>query len=515
LRYLFEDYAFDTDRRELHRGEHAISLAPQVFDLLEYLILNKERVVSKDDLINVIWGGRVVSDAALTTRLNAARNAVGDSGEAQRLIRTLPRKGFRFIGAIREEQRQATAAIADEAPEAPKSSLTLPDRPSIAILPFTNLSSDPEQEYFADGMVDEITTALSRFRSIFVIARTSSFTYKGRSVDVKQVGRELGVRYVLEGSVRKAAGKVRITGQLIDATSGAHLWADRFEGNLDDIFGLQDEMTVNVVSAIQPKLLQTEIDHAARRPNDLSAYDLYLRATPRYYSMTREGLAEAVQLLSRALEIDPRYSAAASLAGICHFMTIVQEWATDPKSEIREMVRLSQLILNIADDDPEPMAYAGWTRAYLSDDFDAAMELVDKAVALNPNSSIAWSYRALTCQFAGHYEEAIQSFERSMRLSPLDPMRYALLAGIALGLVSLGRFDEAVVAARKSLSMNPALTMSHRCLAAALAQLGQEAEARKAAAHLMQIAPRVRTSERGARWPQLLVDGLRKAGLPD
>jgi TolB-like protein len=229
LRYLFEEYAFDTDRRELHRGADVVSIAPQVFDLLDYLIRNREHVVSKDDLINSVWNGRIVTDAALTTRLNVARSAIGDSGEEQRLIKTLPRKGFRFVGPVREAQRPASVAVTDNPIEPPKPGLTLPDKPSIAVLPFTNLSSDPEQDYFADGMVDDITTALSRFKSLFVIARNSSFVYKGKSVDIKQVGRDLGVRYVLEGSVRRAAGKVRIAGQLIDATTGAHLWTCKTE----------------------------------------------------------------------------------------------------------------------------------------------------------------------------------------------------------------------------------------------------------------------------------------------
>ncbi len=216
MRYLFEEYAFDTDRRELRRGADVVSVAPQVFDLLDYLIRNRERVVSKDDLINAIWNGRIVSDAALTTRLNVARGAIGDTGEEQRLIKTLPRKGFRFVGPVRETQGPAGAAVADNPVEPPKLALTLPDKPSIAILPFTNLSSDPEQEYFADGMVEDIITALSRFKSLFVIARNSSFTYRGRAVDVKQIGRELGVRYVLEGSVQKAADRVLM---VVSATS--------------------------------------------------------------------------------------------------------------------------------------------------------------------------------------------------------------------------------------------------------------------------------------------------------
>jgi TolB-like protein len=314
LRYLFEEYAFDTDRRELHRGADVVSVAPQVFDLLDYLIRSRERVVSKDDLINAIWNGRIVSDAALTTRLNAARTAIGDSGEEQRLIKTLPRKGFRFVGPVREAEG-----------EPPRPALTLPDRPSIAILPFTNLSSDPDQDYFADGMVDEITTALSRFKFLFVIARNSSFAYEGRVVDIKQVGRELGVRYLLEGSVRKAAGKVRIIGQLIDATTGAHLWVDRFEGDLSDVFALQDRMTESVVSAIAPKIFQTETDLAARRPNNFSAYDLCLRAVPHLRSWTRGGSAEALRLVSRALEIDPATALLRPLQGSAISKTSIRD----------------------------------------------------------------------------------------------------------------------------------------------------------------------------------------------
>ena len=273
MRYLFEEYAFDTDRRELHRGADLVSVAPQVFDLLDYLIRNRERVVSKDDLINAIWNGRVVTEAALTTRLNVARSAIGDSGEQQRLVKTLPRKGFRFVGQVRESRGRTGAVIDDHPAEPPKPALALPDKPSIAVLPFQNLSADPEQEYFADGVVEDITMALSRFHWLFVIARNSSFTYKGRAIDVKQVGRELGVRYVLEGSVGKTGNRIRIAGQLIDAQTGALLWADRFEGALEDMFDLQDHVTASVVSAITPKVQVEEIKRATRKPTEnLGAY---------------------------------------------------------------------------------------------------------------------------------------------------------------------------------------------------------------------------------------------------
>lgn len=245
MRYVFEDFAFDTERREMHRGEVPLPVAPQVFDLLEYLIRNRERVISKDELINAVWSGRIISDEALTTRLNVARKAIGDNGLEQRSIKTFPRKGFRFVGEVHEEPTSGGAVLA-------ATPLVLPDKPSIAVLPFTNLSSDPEQEYFADGLVEDIITGLSRSKTLFVIARNSTFTYKGKSVDIKRVGRELGVRYVLEGSVRKAGARIRVTAQLIDSATDAHLWADKFDRDLEDIFDLQDELTSNVVGALWP-----------------------------------------------------------------------------------------------------------------------------------------------------------------------------------------------------------------------------------------------------------------------
>ena len=296
----------DVDRRELRRGGDLVTVEPQVFDLLVFLVQNRERVVSKDDLIKGVWDGRIVSESTLTSRMTAVRKAIGDSGEQQRLIRTVPRKGVRFVGHVRSEQSAAAAAANTmAAPTGP--ALMPPDRPSIAVMPFQNMSGDHDQEYFADGLVDDIITALSRMRWLFVIARNSSFTYKGRAVDVKQVGRDLGVRYVLEGSVRKAANRVRITGQLIDTASGAHLWADRFEGPLEDIFTLQDQVTASVIGAIAPPLEQAEIQRAKRKPTEsLDAYDYFLRGMASYYRRSREAIDEALPLFYKAIELDPR-----------------------------------------------------------------------------------------------------------------------------------------------------------------------------------------------------------------
>jgi TolB-like protein len=384
VRYFFEDYALDTDRRELHRGPDVISTAPQVFDLLAYLIRNREHVVSKDDLVSAIWNGRIVSDVALTTRLNAARSAIGDSGEKQRLIRTLPRKGFRFVGTVREAKRAAGEPVSDTPAEQPKPALSLPDRPSIAVLPFESMSGGPEQEYFADGMVEDIITGLSRSKSVFVIARQSTFTYKGKAVDVKQVGRELGVRYVLEGSVRKAANRVRITGQLIDAATGVHLWADRFDSLLEDIFDLQDQVTSSVIGAIAPQLQRAEIERAQRKPTgSLQAYDYYLRALAAFYRRTREETTEALKLTEIASGIDPEFAAAYALGARCYIQRKSFGWRTDAAEEIAETRRLARRAIELDQDDPSVLARAGHALAFVVGEVEEGADLVSRAINLS------------------------------------------------------------------------------------------------------------------------------------
>ncbi|MBR0950399.1 winged helix-turn-helix domain-containing tetratricopeptide repeat protein [Bradyrhizobium canariense] len=519
MRYLFEEYVFHTDRRELHREGELVPVAPQVFDLLDYLIRNRERVVSKDDIIKVIWNGRSVSDAALTTRLNAARTAIGDSGEEQRFIKTLPRKGFRFVGAVREVKEPAGAAVADNQLELQKANLALPDKPSIAVLPFENLSGDPEQEYFADGMVEEIITALSRFKSLFVIARHSSFTFKGKAVDIQQVRRRLGVRYVLEGAVRKASGKVRITGQLIDAVTCAHLWADRFERDLTDIFALQDEVALAVVSAVQPKMLQAEIEAATRRrPENLTAYDFFLRSMQQYYLTTRESLAQAIKLAHRALELEPRFSSAAALAADCHASNFALGYANDPEFDAKEAMRLARLALSLDDDDPDTLSRVAVISAGLVGDSEAEIEMADRAVALNPNSWRTWNNRGWVYTMGGLPEEAIQSFERAIRMSPVDPLLHMTFLGIGNALMGLGRFDEAIIVLKKALRQNPSFVPACRGLASAFAHLGRDAEAHAAAARVLEIDPAFTISAHIARAPKsskLLIEGLRKAGLPE
>ena len=369
-------------------------------------------------------------------------------------------------------------------------------------------------------MVEEIITALSRFKWLFVIARNSSFTFKGRAVDIKEVGRTLGVRYVLEGSVRKASGKVRIAGQLIDAVTGAHIGADRFERDLTDIFALQDDVTVAVVSAIEPKLLQTEIAMASRRrPENLTAYDFFLRAMQQNYLTTREGLAEAIRLTHCALELDARYGLVASLASFCHLLNVTLGYAIDPQFDRKEAIRLLRLALSIDDSDPETLANAAVVSAFMVGDRESEIEMADRAVALNPNSFYGWHSRGWVYKIAGPSEEALRSFECAMRMSPVDPLLHRLFVGMAMAFIELRRFDEAIVAGKKALRQYPSYSAAYRCLASAFAHLGRDAEAREAAARVFEHDPAFTISAYIARGghsnSKLLIEGLRKAGLPE
>jgi TolB-like protein/Tfp pilus assembly protein PilF len=525
LRYIFENYAIDTDRRELYRGADAVSIGPQVFDLLDYLIRNRERVVGKSDLINAVWNGRIVSDAALTTGLNAARGAIGDSGEEQRLIKTLPRRGFRFVGTVREAQRPVSVAIIDNQAESPKSRLALPDKPSIAVLPFANLSSDPEQEYFADGIVEDIITALSRFKALFVVARNSSFTYKGRAVDVKQIGRELGVRYVLEGSVRKAANRVRITGQLADTATGAHLWAERFDGGLGDVFDLQDRVTESVVGAIAPAVEKAEIERAQRKPTEsLDAYALYLRGLARLYQFgNQQANEEALRLFNSAIELDPDFASAYGRAAFCYPYAKANGWIAVTANEIAEVKRLAQQAVELGKDDAIALAASGYALVFVVRDLEAGAALIDRALVLNSNLAEAWYCGGWVKNFLGEPEAAIERFARAMRLSPLDPWAMGMRAGTAAAHFFLGRYDEAASWAAMAMQDNPDFQAGVRISAAINAMAGRPEEAHETVVRLQRLNPTLRVSNlkhvlgpyrRGedlARYEE----GLRKAGLPE
>ena len=522
MKIAFGEHVLDPDRRELTRGSEAIAVGPQVFDLLLYLVQNRERVVSKDDLIEVVWGGRIVSESTLTSHINAVRKAVGDSGGQQLLVRTIARKGYRFVGEVRESvasERAEPAMLHEPLAQA----LALPDRPSIAVLPFLNLSGDPTQDYFVDGVVEDIIAALSRMRWLFVIARNSSFTYKGRTVDEKQVGQELGVRYILEGSLRKAASRVRITGQLIDATTGENLWSERFEGKIDDIFELQDQMTANVVGAIAPRLERAEIERAKHKPTEsLDAYDYYLRAMANLNFGTREAVDEALILLHRAIERDPDYAAAYAMAAWCHLWRKINGWMNDRPREMAEGMRLARHAVELGKDDAVALTRAGSALSHLAGDLDGGVALLDRAKMLNPNLAAAWFLGGFLRVWRGDPDGAIADFTQAMRLSPLDPEMYRMQAGMAAAHLFAKRFDEASSWAAKSFRDLPTFLMVVAFIAASHALAGRTDEARRALQHLRQLDPTLciskLTNYLPIRRPQDLAvfsDGLRKAGLPE
>jgi TolB-like protein/class 3 adenylate cyclase len=405
-----------------------------------------------------------------------------------------------------------------------KPALALPDKPSIAVLPFTNMSGDPEQDYFADGMAEDIITALSHFKALFVIARNSSFTYKGRAVDVKQIGRELGVRYVLEGSVRKAANRVRITGQLVDTATGAHLWADRFDGGLDDIFDLQDQVTESVVGAIAPVVEKAEIERAKRKPTEsLDAYALYLRGLARFYQYgSRQANDEALRLFNSAIELDPDFAAAYGRAAVCYVWAKSEGWISVTAKEIAEVTRLAQRAVELGKDDAVALAAAGWALVYVVRDLGAA-GLIDRALVLNSNLAEAWFYGGWVKTFLGEPEAGIERFARAMRLSPLDPRVPAMRSGTAFAHFLLGRYDEAASWAAKALQDRPDYLHGLRIQAASNAMAGRLDEAHQAVARLRQLNPALRVSDLKDVLSHYLraedlsryEEGLRQAGLPE
>ena len=406
--------------------------------------------------------------------------------------------------------------------EKPSATLALPDKPSIAVLPFQNMSGDPEQEYFADGIVEEIITALSHFRQLFVIARNSSFTFKNLTVDVKQVGRELGVRYVVEGSVRKAANRVRITAQLIDAATGAHLWADRFDGGLEDIFDLQDRVTANVVAAIAPKLDQAEIERAKRKPTEsLDAYDYYLRGMASYHQWTREGISEALRLFYRAIELDPDFAAAYGMAAFCYTRRKAHGWMIDRDEDIAEMSRLARRAVELGKDDAVALCTAGHALAHAYD-LNGGAAFIDRALVLNPNLAAAWLYSGWVNVWLGKPALAIEHLARAMRLSPVDPLIYMMRAATAHAHFHASRYDEASSWAGMVLREQPDDYVGLRIAAASSAFAGRADEAKTLCERLRQINPALRVCNLrhvlGPYSPEALAkyeEGLRKAGLPE
>jgi len=400
--------------------------------------------------------------------------------------------------------------------------LSPPDKPAIAVLPFQNMSGDPEQDYFADGMVEDIITALSRFSWLMVIARNSTFTYKNKAVDVKQIGRELGVRYALEGSVRRAAGTVRITGQLIDCGTGAHLWADRFDGCLDNVFDLQDKVTASVVGAIEPRLLKAEMERATRKPtSNLDAYDYFLRGLSRFHSDTRHGNEDAFQLFLKVIDLDPNYAAAYGMAAYCCHRRLVWGWSDDRKGNLHELAHLARQAAKLGKDDPVALSTAGWVTAYNLRDPEQGAALIDRALTLNPSKAMAWWMSAFARVWLGEAERAIAHAQRAIRLSPRDPLIHQMHTAIGNAYFVSGRYEEAAASALVGLQVEPDYQPALRLGAAAYGQLGQLEDANRLILQLRELFPDITLSVLKDLLPYrpdhlaAYLDGLRKAGLPE
>jgi TolB-like protein/cytochrome c-type biogenesis protein CcmH/NrfG len=520
----FGDCEIDLDRRELWRAGGAVHVEPQVFDLLVYLVQNRDRVVSKDDLIASVWGGRIVSESTLTSRINAARTAVGDSGRNQLLIRTIPRKGLRFIGAVHTQaddiqQAQAADPPPDGVDEPSRPALPLPDRPAIAVLPFTNMSDDPEQEYFSDGISEDIITALSKLRWFFVIARNSSFIYKGKAVHMKQVAEELGVGYVVEGSVRKSGDRVRITAQLNDVSTGSHIWAERYDRELADVFAVQDEITESIVAAIEPQLYAAENFRARRKPpGSLDAWDLVMRALSHYWRVTRQDNVVAQALLEKAIAIDPNYGQALGVLATSHTFSAHMGWAEMATvAPIAERAALSA----VQADSEDPWAHHGLGYAYLfARRFDDALAEFELALRLNPNFSLAQAFYGVTLCYCGRWEEGDLAARRALRLSPRDPFS-ALYYGIAAYAQYIGRnYHEAIRLAQEAIRQRSDFVGGHRVLTAAAGMAGQNEVAKVALQELRRAQPNITLAWIARDLPmrqdvdrEHYLEGFRRAGL--
>jgi adenylate cyclase len=541
-------FRLDTQNDLLLRGSEPAALGRRAIALLRALVERPGALVSKDAMIEAAWPGQAVEESNLTVQIAALRRVLGEAPGGDRWIETMPRRGYRFIGPVVTEVEEGlmapprvdaardakagdgqvvlVAATGQPEPAAPGAAIAIaeavpqavplppmPDKPSIAVLPFQNMSGDPQQEYFTDGMVEDIITTLSRIRWLFVLARNSSFTYKGQAVDVKQVGRELGVRYVLEGSVRKAGGRVRITAQLIDAVTGAHLWADRFDGSLEDVFELQDKVASSVAGVIEPALQAAETARSAGRPTaDLTAYDLYLRAYAMVLSSTRQA-PEALRLLEQAIVRDPRYGPALAWAAQCCFRLLVDERSEDREADRRKGIDFARRALEVAGDDPGILANAANALAYFGEDIGAMLALVGRALALNPSYARGWQISGVLRSWAGEPDIAIEHVETALRLSPRARVGTSFLT-MGMAHFVKGRFDAAVPKLLVAIQEDPSLPWPYRLLAACYAHMGRLDDAREILTRLRAVTPVVIPDASVLRNPEhreLLLSGLRLA----
>lgn len=504
----FGPFVLDPDARTLSRAGDLVPIGHRGLLILEKLLETPGEVVGKNALIDAAWPGLAIEESNLTVQIAALRKLLGAAAGGAEWIETMPRVGYRFVGSARKM---------DGDPPMPAAH----GPPAVAVLPFENLSSDPEQSFLADGLVEEIITALSRFRTFAVIARNSTFAYKGRAVDVREVARALGVRYVLEGSVRRSGDRVRVAAQLIDGASGAHLWAEKFEGALSDIFEFQDKITKSVIGLIEPRIRKAEIERARRkRPDNLDAWDLYVQSMPLVYAANVAGYTTAIDLLDRALALEPRYGPAMALASWAHEKRTTFGGTAPPGIDDAELaLAFAQRALDVDPDDALAMALFGWERVLFRGDY-AGLELCTRALDLNPNNKVVLDLAAVANIFAGDLEIAIACGTRAIELSPVASDAYHSVSHIALAHLLAARFEEAAAWSQRSIEIERGFVISHLTLAAACAHLGRLEEARASMRHARELRPdtisfwqdaAIRLPERLRVW----VDGLRMAGMPE
>ncbi len=519
--FVFENQRLDLDRRELMRGAEPVPLEPQVFDLLACLIANRDRVLSKDDLIAAVWGGRIVSDSTLTSRINAARRAVADSGEEQRLIRTYARKGIRFVGEVRvstsEPSRPGGASgLRGALPE-------LRGKPRIAVLPFINLGGDAQQEYFADGITEDIIAALTRHRSVLVIARNSTFALRGQSGDVRRIGRDLGADYLVEGSVRRVADRVRVTVELVETEGGQQLWAEQFDRALADVFEVQDEITATITARIEPEVGHAERARAERKPpHAFDAWDIFRMGTKHFYTATAEGNAEAQRLFRRALELDPSMAEACGFLSYAIVLAMIYFDADPDDSLLDEAVEIARQGVMLDDRDASVRFMYG--RALLArKSYGKALSELETALSLDPNLAVVYCGLGDTLAYEGRFEEAIPYFQRAVGLSPHDPLRWAFYSYGALAYLFAHEYEQAGDWSHRATRVPNCHYWGFAHRVAALGYLQRAGDLEVALADLRKIKPDFTCGFARRRLfyvkdPQHIatyVEGLRRAGVPE
>lgn len=513
-RFEFGHFVFDRERKLLLKDGMPVAIGQRALALLEVLLAAQGRTVPKLDLLETAWRSANVEESNLSVQIAALRKRLGRTRNGGDWIVTVQGVGYQFVLPSEDDQIVAKKNF-NTKPQSPG------EKPSIAVLPFENMSGDVEQEYFTDGMVEEITTALSRINQLTVIARNSSFVYKGRTVDVRQVGRELGVRYVLEGSVRKAAERVRITGQLIDTSTGAHIWAERFDGDLASIFDLQDRVAASVVGMIVPKLELAEIDRVKRKPTaSLDAYDWYLRGMSSFHEFSKDAQSNALTSFKRAIELDSSFALAYAMAARCYMQRQGFGWVADREHEIVEAERLALRAAELGKDDATTLCSAGLVLTSVIHDLNYGSALIDRALSLNPNLAWVWLSGSFVKVYLGEPEIALERAAHAMKLSPQDPQIFAMQTASALGHFFAGRDDEALSWANCALQEQPKFVVA-ACVAAASSALAKRAEAEGAMTRLRQLQPALTLSNMKlfplrrpddiARWKE----GLRQGGLPE